>query len=158
MNKVKTILLAACLILLLTACSKDKQDEANQCRTTSITMKVNGELLSFQATGRSAGMGVPLTVYAGRIVQSPYLEQSFSISLPYKETGDSLILNFNYHHYINSQSFNGDYNNGEISSKVITNKNTCIYLEFWGKISDGNQELIITEGKFSYTYEDPFDF
>jgi len=156
MNKFQ--ILPALLTLLLIACSKHEQDDPNECRTTSVTMKVNGELLSFQANGRGAGMGVPLTVYAGRIIQSPYLEQSFSISVPYKVTGNNLILTFNYHHYINRQSFDGNFTNGEISSKVITNKNTCVYIEFWGEISDGSQELVITEGKFSYTYEDPFDF
>lgn len=141
------------LAFLLADCSKDTTD-LNQCRATNASMKVNDELVTLVPNGKSAGSGIPLTVWA----QNPYMEQSFSITVPYKVTGNNRILGFNYHQYINGQSFDGQYVNGEIQGKVITNKNTCVYIEFSGKISNGSQELLITEGKYSYTYEDPFDF
>jgi hypothetical protein len=46
--------------------------------------------------------------------------------------------------------------NSDFQSDVIINRNTCFYATFSAKLNDGNQEVIITDGKISYTYENPF--
>ncbi len=154
----QTLLLAICITLAV-ACSKE-DNETNACRPTNVTMKVNGELQSFQAMGRGidmGGSGYTLSLVLDRREMDTFREQGVAISLPYKKTGDHVIEHFNYHQYINSTSFDGDFINGDFTSKVITNTRTCFYAEFSGKLSDGNQEVIITEGKLSYEYEEPFD-
>lgn len=149
------MLLLATGMPLLVSCSKD--DATPACKPTNVTMKVNGELQSFQATGRGYDFGTLSIVLDRRSANSnPFWEQGVSIELPYKKTGDNLIAHFYYHQYFNRVGFDGDFADGTFTSKVLVNTNTCFYAEFSGKLSDGNQEVIITEGKLSYTYEEPF--
>ncbi len=146
------------LSIVFTACSDD--DKGPVCLETNITMKINGESQSFEASGYGIILtqnGYILDIHSGRYSNTPYSEQSFSILLPYKKTGVNVIEQFIYHQYMDNISFDGDFMNGEFESNVITNNKSCFYATFSGKLNDGNQEVIITEGKLSYKYENPFD-
>jgi hypothetical protein len=78
------------------------------------------------------------------------------LHLPYKATGQNIIEQFIYSQYKDNTLFRGDFLEGELQSNVITNTKNCFRMTFSGKLSDANQEVVITEGKISYTYEEPF--
>jgi len=145
--------------VLYISCSVD--ENAQNCLETSVTMVVNGEMQTFEANAYGVDLngnqGYTLQINLYRGSNNPFREQGIVILLPYKKTGENVIKNFNYHQYINGVAFNGDFINGEFQSKVITNSNSCFYATFSGKLNDGNQEVIITDGKVSYQYETPFD-
>jgi len=148
-------ILVVFLFAIIASCSDD--DDKNQsCRETNVTMKVNGELQTFQALGYGQN-GYVLHLNIDRRSDSPFAEQGVAIILPYKKTGRNIIQNFIYHQSKDGVSFDGDFINGELESNVITNTKNCFYATFSGKLSDGNQEIIITEGSMSYQYETPFD-
>lgn len=160
----KIILLIKGLLILLMinfmSCSND--DDVNQqiCLETNVTIRVDGEVQTFQAIGRGIDLrenGYELSINLDRRSNDPFREQGIAIILPYKMTGENIFEQFIYHQYIDSTPFDGDFLNGEFQSNVITNTNKCFYATFSGKLSDGNQEIIITEGKLSYEYENPFD-
>jgi hypothetical protein len=149
------------VIVLLSSCSKDdsKSDENASCQETKITMLVNGESQSFHAYGRGIDIrsdGYELSLNFGREEQNPYQEQSIVLHLPYKATGQNIIEQFIYSQYKDNTLFRGDFLEGELQSNVITNTKNCFRMTFSGKLSDANQEVVITEGKISYTYEEPF--
>ncbi|MFV0571059.1 MAG: hypothetical protein ACK5M1_01335 [Xanthomarina gelatinilytica] len=150
------------LILILStlySCSNDDDNE-QQCMETNVTMTVNGESQTFQAIGRGIDLrqnGYELHLNLDRRNTDPFREQGIVIILPYKKTGENIIEQFIYHQYIDNTPFNGDFLDGEFQSNVITNTNKCFYATFSGILNNGNQEVIITEGKLSYEYEKPFD-
>lgn len=149
-------------IITFSSCNKDDgdKDETASCQETEITMKVNGELLTFYAYGRGLDLRADdyeLSLNFGRDQQNPVEEQRLNLYLPYKATGENIIEQFQYSQYINKTFFSGDFVNGELQSKVITNTENCFRMTFSGKLSDGTQEVVITEGKISYTYDEPFD-
>ncbi len=146
------------LVLFLYSCSKD--DEPTVCLPTAVNLTINGEKQSFQAIGRGIDLrqnGYELHLNLGRYSLEPYREQTIYIQLPYKKTGKNSIEVFQYHQYINQISFSGDFLNGDFESNVITNTSTCFYATFSGTLSDGNQQIVITEGSLSYKYEESFD-
>ena len=158
--KKTTISITIALLLLVTFISCSKDNDEPVCLETNITMKINGELQNFQAIGRGIDLrqnDYELSINLDRRSDSPFREQTFYISLPYKKTGINIFEKIIYHQYINNTLFEGDFVNGELQSKVITNTNKCFYATFSGKLNDGNQEVNITEGSISYQYESPFD-
>lgn len=147
------------LTLGLTSCSKD-DDSQQVCMETSVTMTVNGELQEFQALGRGIDLrqnGYLLQLNLDRRSTDRSREQTMVIRLPYKKTGENIIEEFLYRQYINGISFSGDLINEDFQSHVTTNTRNCFYATFSGKISDGNQEVIFSDGIVSFKYEPPFD-
>ncbi len=148
------------IVLAFILISCDKEVKEPDCITTNVSMLINGELKTFQAQGRGIELtnnGYILSLNLDGGSNDPiYREQSFYIQLPYKKTGKNIIKSCNYHQYINSISLDGDLVNSDFQSEVIINQNTCFYATFSAKLKDGNQEVIITDGKISYTYENPF--
>jgi hypothetical protein len=141
----------------LLACS---EEEEQTCRVTNVTMTVNGEVQTFQAIGRGislrqSGYELQLNFYRGS--SSPFREQSIAMKLPYKKTGNNIIEQFIYNQYIDNVAFSGDFVEGELQSKVITNTSKCFYATFSGQLNDGNQVVVITDGSISYEYEESFD-
>lgn len=145
------------LSIILTGCS-DKQ--TGVCPEINVTMKVNGELQSFEVLGYGIDLtpnGHMLHLNLHRGSQDPFREQGIAIFLPYKKTGTNVIEQFIYHQYIDDMAFDGDFTDGEFESRVITNTNTCFYATFSGKLHDGTRQVVITEGTLSYTYVNPFE-
>lgn len=150
------------LLLTLLSLSCSKEDNNNVCLETNVSMVINGELQTFQTTGRGidlnpGGNGHTLRIWLYRGTSNPLVEQSILIILPYKKTGNNILENFMYNQYAIGTTFDGDFSNGTIESKVITNSRTCFYATFSGTFNDGNQEFVITDGKLSYQYETPFE-
>lgn len=153
------VLLLVLLTLVLTSCSND-DDSEQVCMETNVIMTVNGELQTFEALGRGIDLrqnGYLLQLNLYRRGNDPFREQSIVIKLPYKKTGENILEQFLYRQYIDNTLFEGDFLNGEFESNVITNSRNCFYATFSGKLSDGNQEVIITDGTVSFKYEPPFD-
>ena len=159
MRNLKIYLLSFFSCLLLQSCDKD--DKVPDCIATNVSMIVNGELQTFQALGRGIDLtndGYVLSLNLDRRNNEILLrEQTFYIQLPYKKTGKNIIKNCDYHQYVNGISLDGDLVNSDFQSDVIINRNTCFYATFSAKLKDGNKEVIITDGKISYTYENPFE-
>lgn len=141
--------------------SCDKNENEPNCIPTNVSMSVNGELQTFQALGRGINItnnGYVLSLNLDRRNNEiPLREQTFYIQLPYKKTGKNIIKSCDYHQYINGILLDGDLVNSDFKSDVIVNRNTCFYATFSGKLIDGNKEVTITDGKISYTYENPFN-
>ncbi|MEK8180109.1 hypothetical protein WMW71_07125 [Flavobacterium buctense] len=158
MRNIKLNFLLLLLTVLTLSCSKE--DNNDVCLETNVSMVINGELQTFQTTGRGIDLnqdgGYTLRIWLSRGSSNPSLEQSILIVLPYQKRGDNVLDNFMYNQYSIGTTFNGDFSNGTIESKVITNSNTCFYATFSGTFNDGNQEFVITDGKLSYQYETPF--
>lgn len=144
--------------ILTIGCSND--DNSTACRATSITMEINGEIQSFQAIGRGIDLrenGLELQLNLDRRSNNPFKQQTISVILPYRVTGENVITEFSYNQNIDNIEFSGDFVDGTFESKVLTNNRYCFYATFSGSLSDGNQELVIREGKLSFEYEIPFD-
>ena len=148
------------LVFTTFSCNKDDGDAPLNCKPTNISMVVNGKPQTFQAIGYGIDLwpqGYVLHLNADRRSNDPLREQGIAIVLPYKKTGKNVIDKFLYHQYIDNVSFYGDFTDGVFQCDVKINRNSCFYATFSGKLSDGNQEITITDGIISYQYEDPFD-
>lgn len=157
-NKIKNLT----VLLIVFACfSCNKDENEPDCHATNVSMLVNGELQTFQAQGRGIDLtnnGYILSLNLDRRDNDVQLrEQTFYIQLPYKKTGKNIIQKCLYHQYINGIPLDGDLVNSDFKSEVIMNRSTCFYATFSGKLNDGNQEVIITDGVVSYQYETPFN-
>ncbi|KAF2515216.1 BTB/POZ domain-containing protein [Flavobacterium foetidum] len=155
-------LLFAILVLVTVSCNRDDENQAEDlnCKPTSISMVVNGTPQTFQALGYGIDLrskGYELHLNGDRRSNDPLREQGIAVILPYKKTGKNIIQQFHYHQYIDKVSFDGDFLKGEFTSDVIINRNSCFYATFSGKLSDGKQEIIITDGIISYQYDKAFD-
>ncbi|WP_395044034.1 hypothetical protein [Flavobacterium sp.] len=143
---------------LLLSCSKD--DNSQSCYDSSVIMKINDELQSFQTIGR----GVDLV--SGNYKLSIYLYRSSNINsqqniyfeLPYKKIGKNIITKFFYQQNNNGDGFEGDFINGTFQCDVKSNTNKCFYATVSGILNTGSQEIEIKDAIISYTYEEPFDF
>jgi len=150
------------LVMATFSCNRDNdnQEENLNCKPTSISMVVNGKPHTFQAIGYGIDLrseGYVLHLNGDKRSNNPLSEQGIAVILPYKKTGKNVIDKFIYHQYVNNVSFDGDFTDGVFQSNVIINRNSCFYATFSGKLNDGKQEIIITDGIISYQYEDPFD-
>ena len=152
-------LIMLCIIAITTSsCSND--DDHQPCYATDVTMTINGELQSFQAKGRGIdiredGYELHLNFYRGS--NNPFSQQNLTVKLPYKARGENIFEAFLYSQYIDNTPFEGDFLDGELQSQVITNTSNCFYATFSGVLTDGNQEIVITNGELKYEYEDSFD-
>ncbi len=156
----KTKPLLRLLFIFLFALTSCSQDDEPACMETNITMEINGELQSFQASGRGIDIrpnGYELQINLSRRIVEPLKQQGFYITLPYKKTGENIVERFHYLQYTSDDRFEGDFLQGELQSNILTNTRKCFYATFSGKLNDGDQEIIITNGVLSYTYETPFD-
>lgn len=147
--------------ITLIACSHDNNQEVvSQCTPTNVSMVVNGELQTFQAYGRGidiAENGYILSINIDRRNFGSTNEQGVYLQLPYKRTGKNLIEHFIYHQYVDNVVLDGDFvTDGNFTSEILVNRETCFLATFSGTLTDGNQEVEITNGVLSYTYETPF--
>lgn len=154
-------LLLISTLLSFTSCSEDdvKNDEYAGCLETEVRMIVDGEQQIFYTSGRgidSRTDGYELQISIARDQQDPFAEQNIGIYLPYKATGENIVERFTYFEYKNNTLFSGDFVSGALESNVLTNTKYCFVMTFSGKLSDGNREVIITNGKISYMYEQAF--
>ena len=130
------------------------------CQPTNISMVVNGKPQTFQALGYGIDLrseGYVLHLNGDRRSSDPLREQGIAIILPYKKTGENVIEKFIYHQYIDNIAFDGDFTDEEFKCNVMINRNSCFFATFSGKLNNGNQEVIITDGIISYQYNEPFD-
>jgi hypothetical protein len=152
--------LSTLFLIAITTSSCSNDDDNQPCYATDVTMTINGEFQSFQAYGRGidireGGYELQLNFYRGS--NNPFSEQNLTVKLPYKARGENIFEGFLYSQYTNDTPFEGDFLDGELQSQVITNTSTCFYATFSGTLSDGNQEIVITDGELKYEYEDSFD-
>ena len=153
------IVLFILILLSFISCSNDDSDQ-EVCLENKAVMKINGENQTFDVDGYGINArenGHVLILNLARRGNNPFREQFIIIRLPFKMTGENIIEQFAYSQNIDNTLFNGNYVNDEFESRVITNTDNCFYATFSGKISDGNQEITITDGLISHEYGTPFD-
>jgi hypothetical protein len=156
------------ITILFISCSNDekskKNDEDTQnCKEINISMVVNGEKQTYYVNQSGISLnsdgGYTLEIKMDRQENSDLRgKQGIDIILPYKKIGVNVIKNFIYHHYTDNFRIDGDFVTGEFQSVVVTNKNTCFYATFSGKLKNGNQEVIVTDGSISYQYYPSFSY
>lgn len=160
MKKLLEKVLFVLILFSSISCSNDDSDQ-QVCLENTANLKINGENQAFNVEGygiNSRENGHVLMLNLARRTNNPYIEQFINIRLPFKMTGNNIIEQFAYRQKsIDSVLFNGNYVNDEFESRVITNTDNCFYATFSGKISDGIQEIIITDGIISQEYGTPFD-
>ncbi|GGD30748.1 hypothetical protein [Flavobacterium orientale] len=159
----KPIKLFGCIVLslfLLNSCSSDDGPSCPQ--TETITMKINGEPMEFQMSGRGIdldndGSGHTLSLYLSNGTFSPQNSYSITVKLPYKRKGTNILEEFIYTRIQNTTVTEGDFVAGTLLSKVNVNTKNCISMTFSGSlIIDGN-EVVITDGKIEHVYNDSFE-
>ena len=154
-------LLSLFIVVITFSCDKDSENKDDMnCQPTSVSMVVNGQPQTLQAIGYGIDLtskGYVLHLNIDKRSNDPLREQGVAIILPYKKTGKNVIEKFLYHQYINNVSFDGNFIDGEFECNVKINRKSCFFATFSGKLNDGKQEVIITDGIISYQYSDPFD-
>ena len=158
--KSKIAISLATLFFLIASVGCSKDDEHQVCREPNITMIVDGELQTFQALGYGIdleGNGHRLELYFHRYQAEPYLEQGGFITLRFKETGENIIEKISWHQYKDGLTFNSELNQAEIQSNVEMNTEWCFYGSFSGKFDDGNQQIVVSDAKVSYIYNEPMN-
>lgn len=143
----------------LSSCSKD-EDATPPCRQTRITMYVNGEFQAYQALGRGIDLkanGYEMFVQATRLINNTARYETFTFILPYKKTGPNSIEKCLFTYEFPNSSFTADLLDYEFKSNVITNTRFCFYATFSAKFNNGIEDIVITDGEFSYLYEEPYD-
>ncbi len=158
MKKIITIGILLLLLINFSSCSSD-DDSQQSCLETSIIININGDVQSFQATGRALNLrenGHELTLSLSRHVSEPHQEQFITIKLPFNKTGENSINYFVYRQNIEGSRIEGDFTDHDFQSNVITNTNECFYATFSGKLNNDHQEVTINEGEVIFKYEEPF--
>ena len=151
-------LLAVFIMLTLQSCSKEENNTV--CQETSIGVNVNGKYIEFNQAGRGLDLrsyGYELLLVFSNYNQTTKDRHGISMIVPYKKQGENIITKFHFSQSLNSESFSGDYVQGEFHSNVIANNGHCFQATFYGKLSDGNREIVLSGGNISVTYKVPFD-
>ena len=154
MQKITKFLLVLGALVLALSCSGDSEQN---CEGTGITMKINGELQDFDCSGYGIdldGNGHTLKLWFDRYT-APNTYQNIYIEMRYKKTGQNKIEKFFYSQSGDLSPFSGDFLGGEFQSDIATNRTTCVSGTFSGKLNDGNQEIVITEGVLANEYDEP---
>ena len=77
--------------------------------------------------------------------------------MPYKKTGHNVIDELLFIQYKDGNYIEGDLVNNDFHSDVMINRSTCFYATFSGKIDNDEEQIVITDGKLSWEYDEPFD-
>ena len=162
MKKILHLLLVFNCFLILNSCSDD--DNIQTCPQTEIaSIEINDELKQFDINGwgidlDNDGTGHTLSLWLHTGVFQPQQDTyDIIIKLPYKQTGNNIIEEFNYLRVQNGTSSEIDFVEGEFESEVITNTNSCFSATFSGRVTVDGNEIIITEGIIEHIYDEPFD-
>lgn len=142
--------------ILFLSCSDD--DSPRPCEVTEISMKVNGELQIFESIGRGIdlrpnGYVLQLNFYRN----SEDVEQNLVLRMPYKKTSHNVIDELLFTQFKDGDYIEGDLVNNDFHSKVLINRSTCFYATFSGQLDNDGEQIVITDGKLSWEYDEPFD-
>jgi len=162
MKKYLQALIIFVSLLILNCCSDD--DDSQTCPQTEIaSMEINDELKQFDINGRGIdldndGTGHTLSLWLMTGVTQPQQDTyAITIKLPYKQTGQNIIEEFNYFRVQNGTSEIDFVAQGELESNVIVNTNSCFSATFSGSALLNGNEIIIEDGIVEHVYDEPFD-
>ena len=82
---------------------------------------------------------------------------AITLKMPYKKVGKNVIESINYFRVADMTSYEGNFTQAELQSKVSVNKNTCISATFSGSATINGNVITITDGVIKHVYLDPFD-
>ena len=156
----KTKIVYLFLLLVLFSCSND--DNTYQCSEENSSMKINGEMQTFQTLGYGIDL-VSLNPISHKLQINLYRstdglhQQNIYFIIPFKKTGKNKMTEFHYLENNNGQSFEGDFIDGEFTCNVKSNSNKCFYATISGKLTVNGQTVEIKDGIVSVIYETPFD-
>lgn len=147
--------------LVLNSCSKESAPPACP-EVPSLSMKINGEEKEFVVQGRGiepnadgTGHILHLILVNGKYYPTQDTH-TLSIKLPYKEIGNNIFTEFDYHRAAGGSSAVASFIPGNLQNSVHTNTNTCVSMTFSGSATMDGSELVISEGIVDHVYENPF--
>lgn len=158
----KNLLLLTCCYFVVNSCSEN--EERQICPGTQIIkMKINGEEMNFTLYGRGIdldndGSGHTLSLYLIAGESNPQQNtHNVTLHLPFKKTGKNILENIHYLRVESVTSFEGDFTQSNVESKVTVNKNSCIRATFSGSMTINGNAVTISDGVIDHVYSDPFD-
>lgn len=163
MKKYLHLLMISISLPIFNCCSDD--DDSQTCPQSEIaSMEINDELKQFDVNGwginiDNDGTGHTLSLQLMTGVFQPQQDTyAITIKLPYKQTGNNIIEEFNYVRVQNGTSSEIDFvTQGELESNVIVNTNSCFSATFSGTVILNGNEIIIKDGIVEHIYDEPFD-
>lgn len=166
--KKKSFKILSLILICLTFvnCSDDEynfQVNQNSCRDTEVQMLIDGENYDWTTNTygweESPSDSDNITLFIRGIAENEEgLVRNITMRLPYKETGSDVIAHIEYSQTGNGEAFEGDSSEMNLESNVITNTANCFFTTFSTTVTDGNQEIIITNGSLSFDYPEPIPF
>ena len=148
---------SAILSALVFALSCSGGSSEPNCEGSGITMKINGETQTFDCNGYGIdwnGHGHTLTLWFTRYT-APNSYQNIYIEMPYRKTGANKFEKLQFGQSGDIEYFEGNFLSGQFESKITSNRTTCVSGTFSGRLSDGSQEIVITEGVLGNQYDEP---
>jgi len=143
------------------------QDENESCPTEIAVMEIDGITRNFNILGVSLGTGIfgrgteiQLNLDSRDEEVDFFRQQTIVLTFPFEETGDNLISEFLYSQNFRPDDFpeiSGDFLNGEFQSNIDRNSRFCLTASFSGRLSQGNDEVIIENGELVFILNDRFD-
>lgn len=147
------------ICLVFASCSGNDDEESVICIPNSMSMNINGGLVQFDESGTGINWDRERKIHI--LDQSFYYnsdafgESYITYSVPHRVKGKNVFETFVFQTYLNGSLIEINLLNEDFESEVITNSDTCLYAIFSGKFTVNDQEIIITDGKASFIFENP---
>jgi len=136
----------------LLSCSNDDNNGVSLDPETSISMKINGVEYDFQNTGYGIDLvqgGHKLTLWM-MSYDNPY--KDIIISLKFKKKGKNVIDVISYTSY---EEQIVDLQSISLTDEVFVNSQNGFKAEFEAVFQNGEELIIISEGKINVVYDEP---
>ena len=121
-------------------------------------MKINGVEKQFAVYGWSYFMdndssGHTLEMQLSSETLTPQQDTyAITLKMPYKKVGKNVIESINYFRVADMTSYEGNFTQAELQSKVTVSKNTCISATFSGSATINGNVVTITDGVIKHVY------
>lgn len=163
MKKFLNLLIVFVSFLILNCCSDS--DDSQTCPQTEIaSMEIDNKQKQFDINGwgidlDNDGTGHTLSLWLMTGVLQPQQDTySIIIKLPFKQTGNNIIEEFNYFSVQNGTSSEINFvDQGELVSNIMVNTNSCFSATFSGSVMLNGNEIFIEDGIVEHIYDEPFD-
>ena len=166
-NVLSTISGVMLLVLICVSCSDDEYDfdvnPDSSCRDTQLEMLIDGEDFNWITNSYGweespANTGEVSIFIRGYVENDQGVTKNFTLRLPYEETGEDVVSSIEYSQNEDATEFDGTSTEMNIESNVITNSSDCFFATFSSTVTDGTEDIVITNGSLSFNYSEPIPF